>query len=102
MILHSGDAKYNYPVNWEDYQKEIDALLRTFIPNYETKHYITPGLYLYHVDEKPGKFPLLKSLRPDVAKRYVSYFLKDQGRIARGSKGKTCVWVHPDAFEVTA
>lgn len=101
MVTKPG-VKFNYPENWEDYQKEIDTLLRVFLPKYESKIYITPGLYLYHVGEKPKKFPLLNELKPEIAKRYVSYFLQDQGRIARGKKAKTSVWVHPDAFEVSA
>lgn len=84
---------HNYPEKWEEYKKEIDFLLRTFDKNYEKRKYISPSLYIYHIEEKPWNYPILNGLKPAILKRYVSYHLKEQGRVARGTKAKTSVWM---------
>jgi len=88
---------HNYPANWKGFKKEIDLLLRNFDPNYKNKIYVTPGLYTDGIIEHPEKYPLLSKKHIAVQKRYISFYLKSQGRVPRGINAKRSVWMLPGA-----
>jgi hypothetical protein len=86
------------PQNWTRCQKEIDALLRFYDPEYETRTYLNPTIYIYDIADHPEKYPLLAGLTPQLQKRHISIFLKQSGRISRGNTiGAKKVWVLPGA-----
>jgi hypothetical protein len=98
MVIQKGES-FNYPKNWSKYKKEIHNLLREANHAYKHKNYITPGLYTHGIKEHPEKYPLLSGINRPLQKRYMSYFLKDQGRVRRGtSTAKSQVWVLPEVF----
>jgi hypothetical protein len=84
------------PQPWMKYQKEIDALLRESDIGYEFRTYITPGFYIHGIE--PGKYPFLAQHPASLQKRYISYFLKERGRIPRGgSPLRAQIWMIPGA-----
>lgn len=87
----------NFPKNWPAYKEEIHRMLMKECPNYKIKTYITPELYIQAISEKPWNYPLLRVLRKKILKQYIAYFLMEQGRVARGTKAKTSVWMLPEA-----
>jgi hypothetical protein len=87
---------HNYPGNWSEFVKEIDKLLRYHEPEYQNKPYLTPGLYMDGITENPKKYPLLSQEGKANRRRYISFFLKEQGRLPRGEKAKKHVWVLPE------
>lgn len=97
-MISKGEMK-NYPENWSEFKKEIDMLLRYYDSGYEKRWYLTPVRYMDGIKETPKKYPLLAKENPAIQKRYISFFLKDQGRISRKEKMKKCVWVLPEALE---
>ena len=98
MAKQKGES-FNVPKNWSDLKKEIHLLFLEGNPVYKQKNYITPGLYTLPIKENPEKYPLLSGIKKPLLKRYMSYFLKEQGRISRGtSTAKSQVWVLPEAM----
>jgi hypothetical protein len=88
----------NYPANWSEITKEIDKLLRSHEPHYQKQMYLSPGLYTDGITENPKKYPLLSKEGKANRRRYISFFLKDQGRVPRGDKAKKHVWVLPEVL----
>jgi len=86
------------PANWARCQKEIDALLRSHYPDYESRVYLKP---IYYIDSiTPGKYPLLSQLSRKYQKRHISIFLKQQGRIPRSTTiGVERCWMLPEAVK---
>jgi hypothetical protein len=73
------------PANWAKCQKEIDALLRFYYPDYEERVYLKPVYYLQDIIDHPEKYPLLAELSVKYQKRHISIFLKQHGRIPRST-----------------
>lgn len=83
-----------YPPNWRSIQREIENLLRAADPEYEQRVYLTPIFYLDGITETPEKYPLLAKCPEQFQKRFISYFLKEQGRVPRTpSKTQKLVWM---------
>jgi hypothetical protein len=84
----------------KDYRDEIDALLRARDPEYELQVYIKPIYWMEDLKTHPERYPKLLALPVPIQKRYISYFLKEQGRVKRGAGGsrlaKTNVWMLPE------
>ena len=86
----------NRPYHWPKYQVEIDALLRSFYPDYEERIYLKPIYYISGITHDPELYPMLADLPVSLQKRYISLFLKDQGRVARNGKVTNArVWILP-------
>ena len=84
------------PVNWTKCQKEIDSLLRFYDPEYESRTYLKSGFYIHDIADHPEKYPLLAALSPQLRKRHISIYLKQQGRIPRTHTiGVEIVWMLP-------
>lgn len=87
-----------------EYRSEIDTLLRITDPNYEQRVYIKPIYWMEDLREHPEKYPKLSTLHASLQKRYISYFLKEQGRVKRGAGdsrlAKTNVWMLPEMVNV--
>lgn len=98
MVTQQGRPKNN-PANWSLFKVEIDALLREGDPGYKERLYITPLRYIDGIKDNPEKYPLLSKESIAIQKRYISYFLKEQGRISRGEKARKHVWILPEAKE---
>jgi len=83
-----------------DYRDEIDALLRVTDPNYKQRVYIKPIYWMEDLKSHPEEYPKLTTLAVALQKRYISYFLKEQGRVKRGADdlrvAKTNVWMLPE------
>jgi len=83
-----------------DYRDEIDALLRVTDPNYKQRVYIKPIYWMEDLKSHPEEYPKLSTLHASIQKRYISYFLKEQGRVKRGADdlrvAKTNVWMLPE------
>lgn len=90
------------------YGEEVDLLLSTHDPNYKERTYIKPIYWMDDLKEHPWRYPKLAAETPILQKRYVSMYLKWQGRVARGgqdvksSKSRTNVWMLPEAAGVSA
>jgi len=84
----------------KDYRADIDTLLRVTDTKYEERVYIKPIYWMDDLHEHPEKYPKLSTLHITLQKRYISYFLKEQGRLKRGTgTSHTCranVWVLPE------
>jgi hypothetical protein len=89
----------NYPKEWAGIAIEIDHLLRRAIPAYEKKDYITPGLYIDDIKDNPDIYPLMRVISKPIQKRYISYFLRDQGRKKGKFNHTSQVWVLPEVSE---
>jgi hypothetical protein len=72
--------------HWPEYQKEIDALLRAADPTYEQRVYLKPLFYVDGIATNPERYPLLARKTESLQKRYISAFLKEQGRISRNGR----------------
>jgi hypothetical protein len=84
------------PADWDLLEKEIGDLLLNALPTYRKKIYLTPGFYIEGIKTHPEKYPRLASRSVMLQTRYISLFLKDQGREKReGSKQNAHVWVLP-------
>jgi hypothetical protein len=84
------------PHNWTKAQVEIDNLLRSYYPDYESRVYLKPVLYLERIQEEPGKYLILSQLCTKHQKRYISTFLKQQGRVPRNNTvGAERTWMLP-------
>jgi hypothetical protein len=81
---------------WIKFREEIESVLRETDPEYRKRIYIKPVYWIDPIRENPDKFPLLSRLTPRLQKRYMSYFLKDQGRVARSQTLNATVWMIPD------
>ncbi|MCK9593802.1 MAG: hypothetical protein M0Q91_17520 [Methanoregula sp.] len=90
---------FNLPKNWEEIVAELDLLMSTNDSNYRERHFLTPSFYVYTVEDKPWNYPLLREMQISLRKRYLSYFLKGQGRVSRGKvegrRVKKMVWELP-------
>jgi hypothetical protein len=90
---------FNLPKNWDEIGAELELLMCTNDPNYKKRHCLTPSFYVYTVEDKPWNYPLLREMQISLRKRYLSYFLKEQGRVARGKvegrRIKKMVWALP-------
>jgi len=85
-------------MSWNKYRKEIDALLRSYYPDYEERIYLKPVYYVDGISHDPGLYPMLSKLPVNMQKRYISFFLKEQGRVARnGNQTNARVWILPGA-----
>lgn len=86
------------PKNWTQCQIEIDRLLRSYYPDYESRIYLKPIYYISGIKEQPKKYPYLSKLKPQFQKRLISLFLQQHGRIMRaGSKQNSHTWMLPEA-----
>jgi hypothetical protein len=84
--------------NLDKYRREIDALLRSYYPDYEQRIYLKPVYYVSGIQHDPGLYPLLSELPVKFQKRYISLFLKDQGMVARnGNQTNARIWMLPGA-----
>ena len=82
------------PQHFEKYAVEIDALLRSFYPDYEQRIYLKPVYYISGIQQDPELYPLLSGLPVKFQKRYISLFLKEQGRVARnGNQTNARIWM---------
>ena len=85
------------PQNWPEYRVEIDALLSSYYPNYQERVYLKPVYYVSGIHHDPGLYPILSRIPVKVQKRYISLFLKEQGRISRGAGGSGGkIWMFPE------
>lgn len=90
------------PLNWTRAQVEIDALLRSYYSDYETRVYLKPVYYLDGIREQPEKYPILSQLNRKYQKRHISMFLKQQGRVPRSTTvGAERTWMLPEAVAVS-
>lgn len=60
------------PQQWTKCQKEIDALLRYYDPEYELRTYLTPGNYVGDIADRPEKYPLI-GINPAIAETAYQY-----------------------------
>lgn len=82
------------PYNFDKYAPEIDALLRSYYPDYEERKYLKPVYYVDGIKSEPDRYPLLAGLPVKFQKRYISLFLKAQGRVARnGNQTNARIWM---------
>jgi hypothetical protein len=86
------------PHHWPKLRVEIDALLRSYYPDYEERIYLKPVYYVSGIQHDPGLYPLLSDLPVKFQKRYISLFLKEQGRVPR-NENVLCAntWMLPGA-----
>lgn len=80
---------------WPGYRREIKRLMVSTNPNYKKQIYIKPIFVLDGIAENPEKYPLLSVLTTTMKKKYISFFLKEEGRIANGIGSNTKVWMLP-------
>ena len=86
------------PPGWPEYRIEIDKLLRTAQPDYEQRVYITPIFYIEGIRDNPELYPRLARHTESLQKRYISTFLKEQGRVSRSKTNLNAkVWMIPGA-----
>jgi hypothetical protein len=84
-------------MSWEKYRDEIDSLLRSYYSDYEERTYLKPVYYVDGIKHDPGLYPMLSGLPVNMQKRYISFFLKEQGRVPRNGNQDGRVWVLPGA-----
>jgi hypothetical protein len=85
-------------MSWEKYRVEIDSLLRSYYSDYEERIYLKPVYYVDGIKHDPGLYPMLSELPVNMQKRYISFFLKEQGRVPRnGNQTNARVWILPGA-----
>lgn len=89
---------YMYPNNWLIYAKEIEKLFLNTNPDYQKQVYIKPIFVIGGFSENPEKYPAMADLTVSMQKKYVSLFLKKQGRIKRGSGRNTKTWMLPETI----
>ncbi len=88
----------NYPYHWEKYRVEIDALLRSFYPDYEERIYLKPVTYVSAINQDPDLYPMLSDLPEKRQKLYISMFLFEQGRVSRNPNTTNArCWMLPGA-----
>jgi len=98
MVIQQGYK--NLPSNWLNIREEIGNLLLEGDPTYKKRLYITPSRYIWGIKDYPDKYPGLSKLTTPLQKRYISYFLIEQGRIKRGTKtSKSQVWMLSEALK---
>jgi hypothetical protein len=86
---------YRYPKKWPVYAKEIEQLLLEVNPKYKNQLAIKPIFVVDGFSEHPEKYPNMAPLKMTVKKKYISLFLKKQGRIPWGSGRNTKTWMLP-------
>ena len=77
------------------YGEEIDRLLRTTDPEYEKREFIKPIWWMDDLEDYPEKYPKLSLCDTPARKRYISYFLKHQGRLPASNTKNARGWVLP-------
>ena len=90
----------NLPKDWLMIREEVSRLLTEGDPTYKERLYISPSRYLWWIKDYPEKYPVLSKLTSPLQKRYISYFLIEQGRVKRGTKtSKSQVWMLKEAVK---
>lgn len=88
------------PYNFDKYAVEIDALLRSHYPDYEARVYLKPVYYVDGIRSEPELYPMLAGLPVKFQKRYISLFLKAQGRVTRNENQTNArIWMLPEVNE---
>lgn len=80
-----------------EYGEEVDALLSTKDPQYKTNPHIKPIFWMNDLEDNPGKYPKLSGVSTAKQKRYISYYLKLQGRVPSSKTRNARAWVLPEA-----
>jgi len=80
-------------------EKEIHKLLSSHYTEYQERTYLTPSWYSSTIRKEPENYPILSSMPMNIARRNISLFLKNQGRVRRNMKGVTrgACWMLPEA-----
>jgi hypothetical protein len=83
--------------NWQEIIVEIDRLLRQECLNYPAQIYVTPRLIIDGVKRCPEDYPILSSRNQATVTRWISWHLRDTGRVLRTktTHGRSC-WMIPD------
>ena len=83
-----------------EYGAEVDALLSVTNPNYRNVAHIKPIMWMNDLEENPEKYPKLSKVDERKQKRFISYYLKMQGRVPASKTRNARAWVLPDGVRV--
>lgn len=84
------------------YGEEIEMLLMVTDSEYRKRPFIKPVFWLEDVIENPEKYPKLSGVDKTKQIRYISFYLKQQGRVSSNKTRNARIWMLPELKEVTA
>jgi hypothetical protein len=84
----------------KEYGTEVDALLSITDPEYKTRPHIKPHWWMNDLEDNPEKYPKLSKLGLSEQKRYLSFYLKSQGRMPSSNTKNARGWILPEVVKV--
>lgn len=79
-----------------DYGSELEAVLVAMDPDYRNFPHIKPYWWMNDLEDHPEKYPKLAKLGLSEQKRYLSFYLKAQGRVPATNTKNARGWVLPE------
>jgi autonomous glycyl radical cofactor GrcA len=86
----------------KEYGEEIEAVLVAQDPDYRKALHIKPLFWMDDLIEHPEKYPKLSQRSLPEQKRFISFYLKSQGRVPASNTRNARGWVLPGYLGVTA